>query len=687
MPTSSNDLVERLQKAHRCKPEIKQLAGEMACLSPSDYDKLAVRLVEGGEDHALGILLAVAALNKIKFDPVVLANTIKVVEVVIDVRHTYGQQDASAVEPLLAVALSEDLSYERQAIASSIAVELVIKFGYPRQPVKKVLWELMEKIRVGEARYLLDMAMGWLEKEDENYKGKISLVGGDVLSELPAERPHVVIGDGDTVRRPVAKLGRNDTCRCGSGKKYKKCCYEKDQETMKDASAYEGVTRTQLLEKPALVADASYIEDLKPYELKKLIPSRMNDDQLLTAYRRADTFGLRELAMEMLLELKGRAGKEELAAEHMSDLFDSALKAQDVEIVRKLSPHVPEEDRYFCEPERLRHELLENADKFRDLEAMCKKAFVGNGDHYLLELSYAFEDILPAMSIVFGRAAIVSEPERQFDNVMLIDAIHERRIALDLEPWGDPVEDYWEWIIGKDSEGASDRDKDEKIKRLEAQLSEAREKSSLALKDLQEKEKELAGLEKKMQKVVPITADKKAYQRTEPKGLIIEKDEEERRQDITALKQKIETLKGEIRSQQDSRRRLRKELQDANEIISRQNNQKAPVVELDEKEPEHPPALPDKVHVPEFTDAFRDSCENLPTALVIKALKAAVGFASRDNAILRQTVAIERMPDHYRIRIGIHHRLIVRQTPGNGLQILEVIRRKELDTWIRQHAP
>jgi len=132
---------------------------------------------------------------------------------------------------------------------------------------------------------------------------------------------------------------------------------------------------------------------------------------------------------------------------------------------------------------------------------------------------------------------------------------------------------------------------------------------------------------------------------------------------------------------------LRKELQDANEIISRQNNQKAPIVELDEKEPEHPPAVPDKVHVTEFTDAFRDSCENLPTALAIKAMKAAVGFATRDNAILRQTVAIERMPGHYRIRIGIHHRLIVRQTPGNGLQILEVIPRKELDTWIRQHAP
>jgi hypothetical protein len=355
-------------------------------------------------------------------------------------------------------------------------------------------------------------------------------------------------------------------------------------------------------------------------------------------------------------------------------------------MIRKLSHHIPEKDRYYGETDRLKHELLENTDKFRDLEAMCKKAFLGNGDNYLLELSYAFEDILPAMSIIFGRAAIVSEPERQFDNGILIDAIRERRIALDLEPWGDPVEDYWDWITGKDSDRAADNDKDEKIKRLQEQLSEAREKSSLALKELQEKEKELAGLEKKIQKVNPTAADENAYRKAaKQNGLMVEKSEEERKQDITVLKHKIEILKGEIRSQQDSKRRLRKELQDANEIISKQNNQKALAGELGEKEPDRSPTVVEKVHVPEFTDAFRRSCENMPTALVIKAMQAAVGFASRNNVILRQTVGIERMPGHYRIRIGIHHRLIVRQTPEN-LQILDLIPRKELDTWIRQHA-
>ena len=30
---------------------------------------------------------------------------------------------------------------------------------------------------------------------------------------------------GETMQRTMAKVGRNDPCPCGSGKKYKKCCY------------------------------------------------------------------------------------------------------------------------------------------------------------------------------------------------------------------------------------------------------------------------------------------------------------------------------------------------------------------------------------------------------------------------------------------------------------------------------
>lgn len=34
----------------------------------------------------------------------------------------------------------------------------------------------------------------------------------------------------------MSKIGRNDPCHCGSGKKYKKCCHEKDLANVKLAT-------------------------------------------------------------------------------------------------------------------------------------------------------------------------------------------------------------------------------------------------------------------------------------------------------------------------------------------------------------------------------------------------------------------------------------------------------------------
>jgi len=40
----------------------------------------------------------------------------------------------------------------------------------------------------------------------------------------PSQWLPVMWGDFEPVRRSEARIGRNDPCPCGSGKKYKKCC-------------------------------------------------------------------------------------------------------------------------------------------------------------------------------------------------------------------------------------------------------------------------------------------------------------------------------------------------------------------------------------------------------------------------------------------------------------------------------
>lgn len=65
------------------------------------------------------------------------------------------------------------------------------------------------------------------KKEKERQRAaRISEERKDILSAAPAGAEKV-----KPVRRVVPKVGRNDDCPCGSGKKYKKCCGQNEQDT------------------------------------------------------------------------------------------------------------------------------------------------------------------------------------------------------------------------------------------------------------------------------------------------------------------------------------------------------------------------------------------------------------------------------------------------------------------------
>lgn len=58
----------------------------------------------------------------------------------------------------------------------------------------------------------------WMDTPREQFEGKTP-------REVLAENPEMTMpGKVETFRREAPKVGRNDPCPCGSGKKYKKCC-------------------------------------------------------------------------------------------------------------------------------------------------------------------------------------------------------------------------------------------------------------------------------------------------------------------------------------------------------------------------------------------------------------------------------------------------------------------------------
>ncbi|OHE18916.1 MAG: hypothetical protein A2X96_09205 [Syntrophobacterales bacterium GWC2_56_13] len=685
------ELIEKLRLTSRCRGEIYETSRFFTDLPGNRFEALVQHLIQSGESNVLGILMNITAVIGVRLPSRILAETLKMIDPIIDFHVPYRLQDASAIEPLLTVVEMEDVPWERQAYGALIAAELCLKHNGERMKVLKVLRKLSISVRSREARALVATGIALIEKEEPGSPLPPLLIDEDPLKRLPEERPPVVIGGDFSVRRPVPKIGRNAPCHCGSGKKYKKCCYEKDQEVLRDASPYVGLTMTQVRSQPGLVDDAQVIDEMRPHEIKRLAPSSLNEDQLLAAYDKLESYGLRESAFAMLLELKARPDQEEFAAGHMEDLLDAAIDAGETGLARRIVDEIPES---FSQAEgtRLLLSIMEKSQGYAELEAMTRRGIVKSDeeskrDDPLIDMSYAFENRFPGLSVVFARAAMLGSPERTFDNEMLLDVIRTGRAELDLDPWGDHAEAYFDWTLEKMEEDRAEQDRSKEMEDLNDKLRSANELARQRMKELQEKERELESLTRAFQKAKEAPSDPWPRKREEP--VVID---EAGRAIIERLRNQVDGLKADIRQRQQDHRALRRQLQEERTRLGKQasvpssKSEESDISGEDAGIPLEFGRSPKKILVPEYAPAFLKACELMPSPVVAKALRSLANFAAHDETIWRQTRGIERLADVYRIRIDLSHRLLIQWKENCELKALDLILRRDLENWIKQYA-
>jgi hypothetical protein len=152
------------------------------------------------------------------------------------------------------------------------------------------------------------------------------------------------------------------------------------------------------------------IEQMRTYELKKLDPAVLNISQLFAAFRRADLFGLRELAFTMLLELEQRSDEEDFDQGHFVDLLNSALEAGNAELAKKIWEHIPPHLLELFELPQFTFDLLQHSETMEKLDALLVQEIVRpDGDFIdppLIGLSCRCKKTFPALSIVLARAYI-----------------------------------------------------------------------------------------------------------------------------------------------------------------------------------------------------------------------------------------------------------------------------------------
>lgn len=676
-----------LRQTRRCRPDIEAAAEKLAGLSPETFDDLVKTLIQDGEDTTLGIAFNICAFNEVRLDPAIAAEALKVIEPITDFAPVYKFQGEAVIPCLLDISQEEELSIERQVYAGLIAAEMSIFHGLDPEPVRRVLNKLETSYRLTPMlEMMLGGALRLLASEQKQAATDQFLSQTPILKLLPKEKPPVVIASGQTMRRPIKKTGRNDPCPCGSGKKYKKCCLNKERELLRDASPHAGVTMSQLRASPRIVDDDEFIYDMRAYELKKLVPATLNARQLYAAHRRCERFGLRELAFDLLKELAQRPDRNDFDDGHFLDLMESAMDAGDIDLAEKIRRYIPPDCLIDPELTTLQFELLGDNTSMEKLDALLQRELTSDEDAFidppLLNLSFKFANTLPALSIVFARAFICANPERVEDNEFLLEAVRRARAQIGIEAWDDPVEDYVEWSLGEDIADGQEKEASEKIGRLIEDAEKARRLAREKEKELRRKEHALETLSaqlRKEKKRSSLPDSGRLHPPPEPTAQ--EKDT------VLRLRQRIEKLKAEITSQQRIRRDMRAELRSQREKSLK--IEKADMQLPDSESPTTSTAMPragKTVLIPEYSTAFCRACKMVPAGIAAKAIKVVGEFAAADEAVWRITRPIQRIAQYYRIRVGRSYRILLHWEPDKILQVLDLIPRGELEAWIRKNC-
>jgi hypothetical protein len=358
----------------------------------------------------------------------------------------------------------------------------------------------------------------------------------------------------------------------------------------------------------------------------------------------------------------------------------------DLDLARKIRDHCGEQAWFRPHAIEFRFDLLENPDRFEPLEQDCRKSVSGiqdeetEVDEPLTRLVFDCATRYPALAIVFARAAIASNLGHPLDNMMLLDVISDARIDLDLEPSNDPAESLFDWIEGQTLLKEKTEAENKEIKQLSSKLKAARADLTDKKKTLQTMEQTVKELGRKSESArVPTLQDDVRLDDLDTAA------HEERENTLIRLRTQVTNLKAEIGEQQKQRSQLRKMLEEEYKKRQAITAQSVPAeqVDIDEESIITPSG---KHTLPEYTDAFRKTCESLPSALTAKAILAVGRFAAHEDSIWKQTKSIKRLPEHYRIRINIDYRMLVHWLPGKSLRILDLIPRQDLESWIKRHG-
>ena len=484
-----------------------------------------------------------------------------------------------------------------------------------------------------------------------------------------------------TRRRAVQRVGRNEPCPCGSGKKYKRCCATRDEERLRDSSDIAGVTRAELRLHLEDHLSLERVHSLSAHELARLDPKRIDPQLHGIILNRLIAFEEWQ-AVRDFFEAVG-VGRFE---GHACDAAAAALRAGKPDAARAFVKLAPLAEDWLGFYERLLSQGIEHSPALDVLEAEARRMIDGSAVDIACDLlcsPWACLGILVARGV-----APLAEP---WDRETLLEEVGLARDRLDLKAL-DPtegMEDLWGWSEESDFYDDAPLVPPERARAVE----EAPPRDEALERMLADKEAELTRLRQELSDL-HLKLDERLERVTEPQAGASPPVEPPLAEDprVTRLKERVSTLRSELSQRHAERNQLRRQLE--------RTSKRVDVLEAERASAERPSAEDDasdddsdaesddanvtlSFRIPVFSRRFRSSAEAVPDPIRRRAVILTSRIAAGHEVAFRGTRRLRLDRDLYRQRVGREHRLIFRMH-AQELEAVDLVPRKDLERTIRE---
>jgi len=689
MPESSLELVPLAETTPLARRSIAALA--QAAPVPQLIDALGQALEDDHLRAATTLALAVAAaggeiparfvirlapdLDGMEFLPPIAANV-----------------EGDRLQALLDIVSTDRLSWEREGLILFLAARL-LDGAEPPTLLTARLRSLLREPLGPEAAIIAGLAAAALnDPEVDAVAGSARLVATfdgakrmaesmwelfttPVLDMLP-EQEVAPRGPVVTVMRAQPKVGRNDPCPCGSGRKYKKCCADKEPVATAPRSLVDqfhevGPRAPRVLQQ--------LFDNMRPADLERLAPEELTTLQLIQAIRRLSSHHRWEAAERFMDALAGRRDLpfDDSPDGHRADLAYAALDAGELELAeRQMALANPDERDQVIFGLRLAL-ARRSPDALERLEALLREAHA-NDRSLVVDCAHALLHHTPALGILAARGAIGTD--RLLDSEELLDSIGRARDVLGLpaeEPWEEVFDVLVEAYFGEGEGDEEKQDHGAEVTHLRDRLREAGDRTRRLGEELARRERELEAVSGERAK---LAATVEAHIDREDRRRVAELEQERQH-----LRAKIAELKGEVAEGVAQRAELRRELarsaDERNRIVNVTPDRARDESAADDEEGEAVESRPRRILIPQYSTAATRSLNAVPARVAADALQEAARLAGGDAHAWSGAKHMQRAHEILSVRVGRTWRLLFRMT-DERLEVLDLVHRRELDNAI-----